>query len=113
MSVEQFKDATGKFINTKWMRVCAVICILFVFGIFPLFWGSGNSRQAQEWYNTGMQYYNERKFRDAAYWLEKSADAGNPDAQYMLDYEKGRKPDSSHISFEATLQWKANYERGY
>lgn len=68
--------------------------------------------ESQEWYEKGMGYYNNRQFRDAAFWLEKSADRGNLKAQEMLDYENGQKPSTYHISFETTLQWKANYERG-
>ena len=114
MNFEQIKDITFKYLDTKQKRICAAVCVLFVLVLFfYILVAIQNSIQAREWYNTGMNYFNKRDFHSAAHYLEKSADAGNSDAQDMLDYEHGRKPDTSHISFETTLQWKANYERGY
>ncbi len=180
MTIQNINALVGKFINTRWMRVCTVIGILFIFWILPsitehkskisiienltddekqaldkqakqaqeaqtyyengmslynkhqfsdaITWfeqsanrGHPNAQEmlvkakqaeAQEWYEEGMKYYNNRQFYQAAIWLESSADRGNLKAQEMLDYEDGKKPSTRNISFETTLQWKANYERG-
>ncbi len=65
-------------------------------------------------YWMGMIYYygngRTQDFAQAASLLERSADQGNKDAQEMLSYQDGKKPDTGKISFAEQLKMKFQLE---
>ena len=81
---------------------------IFIFPVFLSFFCFAGNGDAQ--YNEGLKHYKAGQFKRAAELLEEAADLGNEQAQDMLQYSNGKKPDTSHISFEQTLQWQAQYE---
>lgn len=70
----------------------------------------GGHLNASELSALGTAYYKSAKFDRAAYFLELAADSGNSQAQILLGYRNGKKPDASRISFKRRLAIKRAYE---
>ena len=70
-------------------------------------------KNAEEWYNTGVRYYNEQNYIEAVYWYRKAAEQGHTEAQNNLgvcyEYGKGVEQD-----YEEAAKWyKKAAEQGH
>jgi TPR repeat protein len=84
------------------------------YSAFSYFQKVTNKGHVAAQYYFGLMYYlgdgTRQDFNQAVAWLVKSADAGDEDAQKMLGYKNGKKPDTSRISFVERLAMKYEYD---